>query len=323
MVNKFTAFRGMYNGDSWGQSFTEGFNDPTKKRRNAAATSLAEGEAAFQPMGQALQIGKFGQAGQALGLQGQRLGLDKEKFTEQKSQFGKSLADKQASRAHDSKLVRDRSLGSFSPYALAAADQGQDPMTALQLGSKMRTKQAGAESGARAGASKAVERKYAISGGALKRASEMIAEARAAGQDLPPQEAIKLAQEQMGETIYTGKSKALTPRSEKFEEARLKTANEMYKNLGKDEFGDPAAFQQKLTDMFGPEFAGEFLGKMQGRTAVPGAAGAVDPEEEAEAEMLRGVYEEGVAQYGEDPNQWPPEYLAKPAVRDALSRLQQ
>lgn len=320
MVNKFTAFRGLFDGNSWGNSFTEGFIDPTKSRRLKAATSLAEGEAAFQPLDQGLKLGKFDQDTEALRLQSGRLGLDKDKFGYQKMDDERQLVDRQVGRQHESKLVRDRAIAGFSPYSIAALDQGTSPMSALQLGSGMRIKQAGSEAGARAGAAASVKRRYDISGGALKRASEMVMEARAAGQQLDPKEAVRLAQQEIGETIYGGKSKNLLPLEQRVGDDRRKLGLEIIKKMSLDGMSNPEEIREKLVQTIGEAGANELLGGLQGGGQP--APVAQDPDED-EAANLQGIYEAGVAEYGQDPNQWPAEFRALPAVQEALSRLQQ
>lgn len=324
MVNKFTAFRGMFNGDAWGNAFTEGFNDPTRARRNKAATSIAEGEAAFQPMAQGLQVLGAGQRGQEIGLSTERLGLDRAKFGYQQVADRESLADKQAGREHESRMILDRSLGSHSPYSLVAARAGQAPEAALTLGSNMRVKQAGAESGARSGAAAAVDTRKRLGWAQLSEVARRIAAAKAAGQPLDYRQVAKEVQAEFGNTPPQAPGRGLRTDEQRAADASQRTLERLISNATANDrdplevlttfLGSPEAAEQALQSVRQRMGAG-----MPAGPAIP-AAGQADDEE---ATNLMELFDSGVATYGPDPSKWPPEVLNEPSMAEAVKRYKE
>lgn len=325
MVNKFTAFRGMFNGDAWGNAFTEGFNDPTRRDRNKAMTQLAQGEAAFQPVSQGLQVLGAGQRDQEIGLSTQRLGLDKEKFGYQQVADKAALEDKAAGRAHESRMVLDRSLGSYSPYALVAARSGQAPEAALTLGSNMRVKQAGAESGARSGAAAAVDTRKRLNWAQASEVARRIAAAKAAGQTLDYRQVAQEVQAEFGNTPPQAPGRNLLTDDQRIGDDRRKLALEIIGKMSKDGVDDPGEIRDALLVNFDPGFVDQFLGKLSGKPA--GAQGAAIPagdlQDEEEAANLQEIFDAGVTQYGPDPDKWPPEFTAVPAAAEAIKRYKE
>lgn len=322
MVNKFTAFRGMFNGDAWGNAFTEGFNDPTKSRRTQAMTKLAEGEAAFQPMAQGLQVLGAGQRGQEIGLSTERLGLDREKFGYQQVADRESLADKQAGREHESRMILDRSLGSYSPYALTAARAGQAPEAALTLGSSMRVKQAGAESGARSGPAAAVDTKKRLGWAQMSEVARRIQAAKAAGQPLDPRQVMKEVQAEFGNTPPQAPGRNVLTDEQRIGDDRRKLALKIIEKMSKEGVDDPGEIRNALLVNFDPGFVDQFLGRLSGKPAGPAipAAGQADDEE---ATNLMELFDSGVAAYGPDPSKWPPEVLNEPSMAEAVKRYKE
>lgn len=325
MVNKFTAFRGMFNGDAWGNAFTEGFDDPTKARRNKAATLLAEGDAAFQPFAQGLQLLGASQRGQEIGLSTQRLGLDREQFGYQQVADRESLADKAAGRDHESRMVMDRSLGSYSPYSLVAARAGQAPEAALTLGSNMRVKQAGAESGARSGAAAAVDTRKRLNWAQASEVARRVAAAKAAGQPLDYRQVAQEVQAEFGNTPPQAPGRGVLTDDQRIGDDRRKLAIKIIEKMNKDGVDDPGEIRDALLVNFDPGFVDQFLGKLSGKPA--GAAGAAipagDPQDEEEAANLQEIFDAGVTQYGPDPSKWPPEFTAVPAAAEAIKRYKE
>lgn len=324
MVNKFTAFRGMFNGDAWGNAFTEGFNDPTRARRNKAATSLAEGEAAFQPMAQGLQVLGAGQRGQEIGLSTERLGLDREKFGYQQVADRESLADKQAGREHESRMILDRSLGSYSPYALTAARAGQAPEAALTLGSNMRVKQAGAESGARSGAAAAVDTKKRLGWAQMSEVARRIQAAKAAGQALDYRQVAKEVQAEFGNTPPQAPGRGLRTDEQRAADASQRTLERLISNATAND-RDPL---EVLTTFLGsPEAAEQALQSVRQRMGAGMPAGPAIPAagqtEDEEATNLMELFDSGVAAYGPDPSKWPPEVLNEPSMAEAVKRYKE
>lgn len=320
MVNKFTAFRGLFNGDAWGNAFSEGFNDPTRAQRNKAMTSIAEGNAAFQPMSQALKVGQFGVARQnadtgafnAETTRG-RLGFD----------IGKQAEDldfKNRNLEAQGKNILRRSLGSFSPYALADYDSGLTAGAALQRGSSERVKQAGKESGARAGAAASVKQKFAISGGALKRAGEMIQEARAAGVALDPKEAVKNAQAELGETIFTPKGRGVLTDQQRQQQAAYKLVEKTIIGAMQNHM-DPIS---GLTRLLGSEAEAQRMMDLYRKGVSGGGGGATDqsaatggPSTDTDLDDLLELTRD---EYGDDARMWPPEVLNDPQIQAAIER---
>lgn len=322
MVNKFTAFRGMFNGDAWGNAFTEGFNDPTRARRNKAATSIAEGEAAFQPMAQGLQVLGAGQRGQEIGLSTERLGLDREKFGYQQVADRESLADKQAGREHESRMILDRSLGSYSPYSLVAARGGQAPEAALTLGSNMRVKQAGAESGARSGAAAAVDTRKRLNWAQASEVARRVAAAKAAGQPLDYRQVAKEVQAEFGNTPPQAPGRNVLTDEQRIGDDRRKLALKIIEKMSKEGVDDPGEIRNALLVNFDPGFVDQFLGRLSGKPAGP-AIPASDLQDEEEATNLQAIFDAGVTQYGPDPDKWPPEFTAVPAAAEAVKRYKE
>lgn len=324
MVNKFTAFRGTFNGDAWGNAFTEGFNDPTRARRNKAATSIAEGEAAFQPMAQGLQVLGAGQRGQEIGLSTQRLGLDRKKFGYQQEADKAALEDKQAGREHESRMILDRSLGSYSPYALTAARGGQAPEAALTLGSNMRVKQAGAESGARSGAAAAVDTKKRLNWAQASEVARRIAAAKAAGQPLDYRQVAKEVQTEFGNTPPQAPGRGLRTDEQRAADASQRTLERLISNATAND-RDPL---EVLTTFLGsPEAAEQALQSVRQRMGAGMPAGPAIPAtgqaDDEEATNLMELFDSGVAAHGPDPSRWPPEVLNEPSMAEAVKRYKE
>lgn len=299
-----------------------------RQRRNKAATALAEGEAAFQPVSQGLQVLGAGQRSQELGLSTQRLGLDREKFGYQQEADKAALEDKAAGREHEKAMIMDRSLGSYSPYALTAARAGQSPEAALTLGSRMRTKQAGAESGARSGAAAAVETRKKLDWAHAAEVARRVAAAKAAGQPLDYRQVAKEVQAEFGNTPPQAPGRNLLTNEQRAAEASQRTLERLISNATAND-RDPL---EVLTTFLGsPEAAEQALQSVRqrmGAGAQPaGPAGPAiptgDQQDEEEAANLQEIFDAGVTQYGPDPSKWPAEFTAIPAAAEAIKRYKE
>jgi hypothetical protein len=320
MVNKFTAFRGMFNGDSWADAFIDARNDPTRRERNKAATRIAEGEAAFQPMAQGLQVLGAGQRSQEIGLGGQRLGLDREKFGYQQVADRESLEDKQAGRVHEKNMVLDRSLGSHSAYSLVAAREGQAPQEALTLGSRMRVKQAGAESGARSGAAAAVDTRKRLSWAQMSEVARRVQAAKAAGQTLDFRQATRDVAAEFGNTPPQAPGRGLRTDEQRAADASQRTLERLISNATAND-RDPL---EALTTFLGsPEAAEQALQSIRQRMGAGMQPGAGTPEDDEEATNLQEIFDAGVAKYGPDPSKWPAEFTSVPAAAEAIRRYKE
>lgn len=314
MVDRFSVFRGYFDPGAMTSSFLRGYLDPGERRRNAAATSVAEGQAAFQPIAQRLKVGKFGLDTQNTLNDTNRLGLDTQKFGYQMSNDDRQLEDKQAARVAEAKNIRDRSLGSYSPWALAATDSGQSPEQALALGSKKRVEQAGRESGARTGAAESVKRKFLISKGAMQKADELVMAAQESGTKLPWQEAIKQAQEMIGETIYTPKGRNQLTDAQRQQAASYKLVERTITAAMNNQM-DPTA---ELTRLLGSQEEAQRMMDLYRRGLQGGGQAGGQPAAQPVDTDVSDLLELAIGEYGEDPSKWPPEVLNDPNIKAAI-----
>lgn len=294
-----------------------------RQRRNKAATSIAEGEAAFQPMAQGLQVLGAGQRGQEIGLSTERLGLDREKFGYQQVADRESLADKQVGREHESRMILDRSLGAYSPYALTAARAGQAPEAALTLGSNMRVKQAGAESWARSGAAAAVDTKKRLNWAQASEVARRVAAAKAAGQPLDYRQVAKEVQAEFGNTPPQAPGRNVLTDEQRIGDDRRKLALKIIDKMNKDGVDEPGEIRNALLVNFDPGFVDEFLGKLRGGKPAGPAIPAAGQADDEEATNLMELFDSGVAAHGPDPSRWPPEVLNEPSMAEAVKRYKE